>query len=658
MTTLTQKSRFSDSRGNMVQLGKRIGSGGEGDVFEIAAPDRRMVAKIYKKPIGQKKQEKLQLMARGCNDDLKGIAAWPTDVLYAIKGGPVCGFVMPRVTGYEPIHKVYGPSHRKDLYPDADWRFLLRAAKNLAAAFDVIHTYGYAIGDVNEGNILINDKACVQLIDCDSFQVQARGQVFYCEVGVAHFTPPEIQNLNDYKQLRTPNQDNFGLAILIFLLLFMGRHPFAGVYSGKGDMPIERAIAEYRFAFSKNAKTKQIAPPPDSVGLSIVPAEISARFEQAFSETGAKLQDRPSAGDWWNALDALEKSVRACTVNPVHRYYAGLPACPWCRLERATGVRFFLNADPISRIDISKEWHKVEHVTAPGPAPSIRPGDYPCTPRALSLPVSRACAFTKFRQMAAVVIVMVGILLGYLLSAEYWEILLLLAIGCVIGLMPGSDAAEKKRRGILYDNARYNWELWSRKWKKEAGDEEYVAQYNDLIRLRRLFETLEREYRAAQVSLQGGTSRQRQLALHLSHCYIDNYPSVQLRPNQRSVLRSFGIETASDITITRLNRVHDLDDASKKALLVWRQRMEQSFVFDPSKGIDKSEMKAMVQRFQPRLNALERDMQQGVERLYQVRQKILNNRARFRPHTEKSARELAQAHADLQVLGPGLRDLF
>jgi DNA-binding helix-hairpin-helix protein with protein kinase domain len=36
---------------------------------------------------------------------------------------------------YEPMHKVYGPTHRKEVFPHADWRFLVRTAKNLAAAF-------------------------------------------------------------------------------------------------------------------------------------------------------------------------------------------------------------------------------------------------------------------------------------------------------------------------------------------------------------------------------------------------------------------------------------------------------------------------------------------------------------------------------------------
>ena len=91
------------------------------------------------------------------------------------------------------------------------------------------------VGDVNEGEILVTKKACVRLIDCDSFQVQTRDKIYHCEVGVVQFLPPCFSSLSYFQaMLRTQNHDNFGLAILIFLLLFMGSYRFLGVYKG-GD---------------------------------------------------------------------------------------------------------------------------------------------------------------------------------------------------------------------------------------------------------------------------------------------------------------------------------------------------------------------------------------------------------------------------------------
>ncbi len=451
-----------DSRGNPVSLGKKVGSGGEGDVYEIAPHRRDVLAKIYHKPLTGERQEKLRLMVSGCNDELKEFAAWPLDLLHDSKNGPVCGFVMPRITDCEPIHKVYGPSHRKASFPNADWKFLVRTAKNLAAAFYIIHKYGYVVGDVNEGNILVTKKACVRLIDCDSFQVQAREKIYFCEVGVAQFTPPELQKSKDFRMLRTQNHDNFGLAILIFLLLFMGRHPFSGVYKGNDDMPIERAIAEHRFAFGRGAALKAMAPPPNSVGLSVVPREVSSLFEQAFTESGHQSWGRPSANDWWNVLDALEKRLKKCPTESMHTFYTGLATCPWCGLENSSGILLFLSSDTISRIDVASEWQKVLAIKPPGPIPEISPRKYRCLPAPFSLDIARAVRLGKVRQAVQIVLLVASAAIMLVLSAGSGFPHPIDAIGLVpagiaglLFVLPGRDMMEKKRRKKEFEDARY-----------------------------------------------------------------------------------------------------------------------------------------------------------------------------------------------------------
>jgi DNA-binding helix-hairpin-helix protein with protein kinase domain len=96
--------------------------------------------------------------------------------------------LMPKVIGYE-LHKLYSPAHRKQLFPKADWAFLVNTARNVAAAFDAIHAYGHVIGDVNQKNAIVASNSVVKLIDCDSLQIAASGKLYLCEVGVPDFTP-------------------------------------------------------------------------------------------------------------------------------------------------------------------------------------------------------------------------------------------------------------------------------------------------------------------------------------------------------------------------------------------------------------------------------------------------------------------------------------
>src|SRR5205814_7863741 len=69
------------------------------------------------------------------------------------------------------------------------------------------------------------------LIDCDSFEITDGKTVFPCMVGVPTYTPPELQGQSFQGVRRTKQHDAFGLAVLIFHMLFLGRHPFAGIRS-------------------------------------------------------------------------------------------------------------------------------------------------------------------------------------------------------------------------------------------------------------------------------------------------------------------------------------------------------------------------------------------------------------------------------------------
>ena len=318
-------NRYFDPQGRAVNLGRELGSGGEGAVYEINGDPRR-VAKIYHKPALPEKAEKLRSMAEMASIDLTTFASWPLEVLHDGKTKTVRGIVLPRIDRHDEIHKLYSPAHRKLEYPDKDWSFLVHTAMNVAAAFDAIHAKGHVIGDVNQGNLLVSQRGTVFLIDCDSFQVRARGRVYLCEVGVPQFTPPELQGRGFRGLERTANHDRFGLALLMFHLLLMGRHPFAGRFLGRGDMPIERAIAEYRFAFSREAARLEMAAPPQTLPLERIVPRLAPLFERAFMRGSEQADARPTAADWHAALTAELAGVQTCDADRGHKFAPGLPA--------------------------------------------------------------------------------------------------------------------------------------------------------------------------------------------------------------------------------------------------------------------------------------------------------------------------------------------
>ena len=367
-------SQVFDAKGNPIKLGRQLGRGGEGAVFDAPSePD--YVAKIYHAAVPSDKAEKIQGMASHFSTKLLEFAAWPIKAIYknGNKDG-LCGFLMPKVLGYREIHVLYSPAQRKKEFPKASWDFLIRVARNLACAIGTIHEQGHVIGDVNQKNFLVSSQATVKVIDCDSFQVNFSGKVFPCEVGVGHFIPPELQNRPLDRVERFQDHDNFGLALLIFHLLFMGRHPFVGI-SRSGDMSIEQAISEYRFAYGNQAKNLGLEQPPNTLPLKTVSYPISDLFEQAFGSSH-KQKGRPTAKKWVDALETLEKELRSCQ-QPTHKYHRSISSCPWCELEKS-GIYCFLGVVRVQNLnlglqDMRSVWASIEAIqeAALGPFPNV-----------------------------------------------------------------------------------------------------------------------------------------------------------------------------------------------------------------------------------------------------------------------------------------------
>ncbi len=325
------------AQGARMRLGARIGRGGEGEVFALADdPDR--AAKIYAPEAAAARAGKIVAMAQAGLAAKAPLVAFPQAPLHDARGR-FRGFVMPRIHDAEPLHELYAPGARKRAFPDADHRFLLRAALNAARAAAAAHRAGCVIGDVNHSGFLIGQDAMVWLIDADSFQFDDSATLHLCRVGVPDYTPPELIGAKLSQVARTPDHDAFGLAVVLFQLLFLGRHPFAGVArsgSACGDLSVGEAIARGAFAYARSTGGP-LRPPPGALLLDDMPSGTAALFERAFAPDAAGR--RPGAADWARALGAHEAAIRTCPATPRHHFTGA--ACPLCRIEAETGAALF-----------------------------------------------------------------------------------------------------------------------------------------------------------------------------------------------------------------------------------------------------------------------------------------------------------------------------
>jgi len=594
-----------------IRLDQELGRGGEGTIFGLVGR-QDCVVKIYRSPPDDRKIRKLVRMAELASPAVLRIAAWPIDVIID-ETGHARGFIMPRVTARRDIHELYSPKSRSIAFSEADFRFLVHVGANIARAFAIVHGEGHVLGDINHGNILVGPDGTVVLIDCDSFQVGSGQYLFTCDVGSALFTPPELQGRSFRGLRRDRNHDLFGLAVILFHLLFMGRHPFAGRYLGSEDMPIERAIAEYRFAYGPDRRLHRMERPPGTPPLESMGQGVARLFVQAFAQSRV-ANSRPDARAWIHVLDGLKGSLRECASASWHHFPSELGSCPWCRIEQQTGVRLFgmrlIGAGPSGRVDVGTLWSAIEAVPDPGLPPQV-PSEKPWSmPPGTELPS------------------------GALLRKVLRRI-----------ISPGKIAEADK----AIHTAKQEWETLLRHWRSQATNNAFISKLHDLNATKVDLESIPnlRRRRLAKIDEQ---RRADQKDRYLDRFRIDRARIPRIGPTRAAMLASYGIETAADVKQPKILRIPSFGGVLTTTLLEWRKAHEQNFRFNPSEPADPHALAAMEHELAVRQQALVAKLSQGRLELQRISQEITAARELLMPLLEKAWTALKIAEARRHAL--------
>lgn len=630
--------RLFTAKGDLLRLGREIGRGGEGAVFEIV--DRpELVAKLYHSPPERHKADKLVAMANACTDRLRRVSAWPIDTVHVAAGNRVCGFLMARVARQKDIHVLYGPKTRLRHYPDATYRFLVHVAANLARAFAVIHEHRHVIGDVNQGGVCVSAQGTVTLVDCDSFQVQDQQRVFSCDVGIPIYQPPEFQSVRSFRGLpRSPNHDNFGLAVLIFQTLFLARHPFAGAFMGDGEMPIERAIREFRFAYGRDSARRKMRQPPGSLGLGAVPTSVAELFERAFLEDGAQGK-RPAAMDWVRALDDLSSNIRACPQNPSHGYSRTVVNCPLCELEGRMGVLLFLPprhaAVQSPTINIEDLWRELVPIIAAIRAPAVSQAAVP--------PCGLPEAIVEFKRAKsrASTVMWLGIAASILVAMAWSPAALvgLLAMPIVAGMVRGQMPDEARHPRERLSAAQERVDTIVRQIERERSASPVTALVPRAESLhRRLRDFAQR--RADRLKSLERSRHERQMRRYLDQFEVKDSRLKGFGPGLFAALVSNGVETADDLTVARLKGISGFGPKRIAVLLEWRRKLQAKFKFNPSDPAEAQE-RARVER------ELQIEYAKEAAELRQVADQIKAYAGPLRKRMQALAGDLNQAQREL-----------
>jgi hypothetical protein len=313
----------------------KVAEGGEGAVYRIPG-DANSVAKVYFDPKATRSLKLRKMLADPPRDPMapQSISiAWPTE-LVVDRAGHIRGFAMPFARGMKSIFSAYHPGARTKAFPFFDHRFPYYAGANLATAMQAIHVSGYTFGDVNANNVLVNAKALVTAIDTDSFQVpDGRGSYHRCLVGVPDFTPPEMHGVEFKAMDRSPEQDAFGLACLLFLLLMEGNHPYDGIYRGSGEAPTLAERIPLGYFPHAGLPGCPVVARPLAPAFSILEPGLRQLFLQCFVDGHHSPSRRPTAEQWKVALRNAQAALVPCPDQPRHVFSSHLRGCPWCEFD-------------------------------------------------------------------------------------------------------------------------------------------------------------------------------------------------------------------------------------------------------------------------------------------------------------------------------------
>jgi DNA-binding helix-hairpin-helix protein with protein kinase domain len=223
--------------------------------------------------------------------------AWPLMPVYD-KNEDWCGFAMYAAKGI-PLQYIFMPNTRKRFFSWWNLSNLLNTAYSLIDTIAVLHNQNIIIGDLTPRNIMVDPETCkVSIIDCDSVQFESRSGINTCPVATPLFQPPEILIKGDFSSIeRTPENELFSVAVVLFHILMFGCHPYSRINGSFIQENIKKGAFAWNNGESKNA--------PKGIWKNLwkeLPNEIRNAFIETFKYGHSDVSKRTTLNQWSEIL--------------------------------------------------------------------------------------------------------------------------------------------------------------------------------------------------------------------------------------------------------------------------------------------------------------------------------------------------------------------
>jgi hypothetical protein len=402
--------------GRTVRPAKKLAEGAAGVAFTLA-DDPAVVFKLLSEPTQEDESRLKAMLQIAVPTRVVGASAaiaWPTDLVFD-EAGRYAGFLMPCAPGPAPVNlaKLALRRERERSVVNLGWHALLAVCSSYAAGIAALHAFPIVVCDINLKNVVVSGDLTATVIDCDSTQIEAGGRLYGSGYFQDEFLAPELKRISDLRlHRREQTSDLWALAVLIWMVLMDGHHPFAGVWSGRGEPEQDEHAAAGRFPYASGSAP--LAPSREAPPWRAIPRELQSLFVAAFTDGARRPEKRPTALQWRTALESAEGKLGECDgpLGRRHRFPAAEKTCPWCEYERYLGSSPFPKATapreaaPAGASGRLRQPRPVTPTTVKSGTPEVRPRG----PRTEELPGAAARGAQRIALGAAASLVLTLVL--------------------------------------------------------------------------------------------------------------------------------------------------------------------------------------------------------------------------------------------------------
>ncbi len=320
--------------------------------------------------------------------------------------------------------------------------------------------------------------------------------------------------------------------------------------------------------------------PPNTVGMEILPSRVAELFESAFASP-APRRPRPSAGEWVQALEKLAADLAHCQSNPKHYYPRSASLCPWCDFEQSAGVFLFGVPTATFTQRYENEYQQLVGRIAAVPRP-VSPTLVAATSSVVANPAAQQAATTPGLAWGGYLLGLLLIVGGLVLLPHGGLFILLGAVALVFGV--GARRRRRKPWINAYRAAKSEEADAATELERVNRFPAHTAALTAATRASRQWDGLPSQ-RAERYRQLEKNKPQEQLRQFLQAQLIESARIKGIGTGRVAMLSAYGIDTAWDIEIQRVQQVPQFGPVLADRLVAWRRERERAFVYDPSRPL-------------------------------------------------------------------------